>query len=150
MREALRALEFVVVIDVAMTESAREAHYVLPASSQYEKWEATFFGAPFHTETEYANTFTLRAPILDDIDAPGLVTHEHDRPVADRRAPEIAVVRNLGGKAYVGPDAPAEDTPSKDPSRAAGPKLIHSWAEADATAVARSRNFSVRLSSRYP
>src|SRR5208282_5332074 len=32
MREALRALEFVVVIDVAMTESAREAHYVLPAS----------------------------------------------------------------------------------------------------------------------
>src|SRR5258708_5897675 len=65
MREALRALEFVVVIDVAMTESAREAHYVLPASSQYEKAEATFFGAPFHTETDYANTFTLRAPVLD-------------------------------------------------------------------------------------
>ena len=65
MREALRALEFVVVIDVAMTESAREAHYVLPASSQYEKWEATFFGAPFHTETHYANSFTLRAPILE-------------------------------------------------------------------------------------
>ena len=67
MREALRALEFVVVIDVAMTESAREAHYVLPASSQYEKWEATFFGAPFQTETQYANTFTLRAPILAPI-----------------------------------------------------------------------------------
>ncbi|MGA8644777.1 molybdopterin-dependent oxidoreductase [Candidatus Binatus sp.] len=65
MREALRALEFVVVIDVAMTETAREAHYVLPASSQYEKWEATFFGAAVHTETDYANTFTLRAPILD-------------------------------------------------------------------------------------
>ena len=67
MREALRALEFVVVIDVAMTESAREAHYVLPASSQYEKWEATFFGAAFHAETQYANTFTLRAPILDPL-----------------------------------------------------------------------------------
>ena len=67
MREALQALEFVVVIDVAMSESAREAHYVLPASSQYEKWEATFFGAAFHTETQYANTFTLRAPILDPI-----------------------------------------------------------------------------------
>jgi len=63
--KALRALDFVVVIDVAMSETAREAHYVLPASSQYEKWEATFFGAAFHTETEYANTFTLRAPILD-------------------------------------------------------------------------------------
>ncbi|HXN13102.1 MAG TPA: molybdopterin-dependent oxidoreductase [Candidatus Acidoferrales bacterium] len=67
MREALRALEFVVVIDVAMSETAREAHYVLPSSSQYEKWEATFFGAAFHTETQYANTFTLRAPILDAI-----------------------------------------------------------------------------------
>jgi anaerobic selenocysteine-containing dehydrogenase len=67
MRKALQALEFVVVIDVAMTESAREAHYILPASSQYEKWEATFFGAPFHTDTHYANTFTLRAPILDPI-----------------------------------------------------------------------------------
>ena len=67
MREALRALEFVVVIDVAMSETAREAHYVLPASSQYEKWEATFFGAAFHTEKEFANTFTLRAPILEPI-----------------------------------------------------------------------------------
>jgi anaerobic selenocysteine-containing dehydrogenase len=67
MREALRALELVVVIDVAMTETAREAHYVLPASSQYEKWEATFFGAPFYTETEFGNTFTLRAPILDPL-----------------------------------------------------------------------------------
>ena len=67
MREALRALDFVVVIDVAMTETAREAHYVLPSSSQYEKWEATFFGAAFHTETDFANTFTLRAPILDAI-----------------------------------------------------------------------------------
>jgi len=67
MREALRALEFVVVIDVAMSETAREAHYVLPSSSQYEKWEATFFGAAFHTDTDFANTFTLRAPILDAI-----------------------------------------------------------------------------------
>jgi anaerobic selenocysteine-containing dehydrogenase len=50
-----------------MTETAREAHYVLPSSSQYEKWEATFFGAAFHTETDFANTFTLRAPILDAI-----------------------------------------------------------------------------------
>jgi anaerobic selenocysteine-containing dehydrogenase len=67
MREALRALKFVVVIDVAMSETAREAHYVLPSSSQYEKWEATFFGAAFHTDTDFANTFTLRAPILDAI-----------------------------------------------------------------------------------
>ena len=67
MREALRSLEFLVVIDVAMSETAREAHYVLPSSSQYEKWEATFFGSPYSTETDFANTFTLRAPIIEPL-----------------------------------------------------------------------------------
>ncbi len=61
-REAMRALQFSVVIDVAMTETAREASYVLPASSQYEKWEATFFTFEFPT-----NVFSLRAPILDPL-----------------------------------------------------------------------------------
>lgn len=46
-REALRALDTVVVIDVAMTETARLAHYVLPAATQYEKAEATFFNFDF-------------------------------------------------------------------------------------------------------
>jgi anaerobic selenocysteine-containing dehydrogenase len=62
MREALRALELVVVIDVAMTETAREAHYVLPAASQYEKWEATFFTLDFPR-----NVFQLRAPLLEPL-----------------------------------------------------------------------------------
>ena len=62
MREALRALELVVVIDVAMTETAREAHYVLPAASQYEKWEATFFTLDFPR-----NVFHLRAPLLEPL-----------------------------------------------------------------------------------
>jgi len=61
-REAMRALDFSVVLDVAMTETAREASYVLPCSSQYEKAEATFFGAGFPD-----NTFTLRAPIMDPL-----------------------------------------------------------------------------------
>lgn len=59
MREALDALECLVVIDVAMTETARHAHYVLPASSQFEKWEATFFNLEFPR-----NVFHLRAPIF--------------------------------------------------------------------------------------
>ncbi|HYL59258.1 MAG TPA: molybdopterin-dependent oxidoreductase, partial [Candidatus Acidoferrales bacterium] len=62
MREALTALDTVVVIDVAMTETAREADYVLPASSQFEKWEATFFAGEFPN-----NYFHLRAPILDPL-----------------------------------------------------------------------------------
>lgn len=58
-RDALAALEFVVVIDVAMTETARLADYVLPAASQFEKVEATFFNLEFPR-----NTFHLRHPLL--------------------------------------------------------------------------------------
>ncbi|MDQ1516879.1 MAG: hypothetical protein QOE80_2709, partial [Actinomycetota bacterium] len=65
MREALAALDLVVVIDVAMTETARLAHYVLPASTQYEKWEATFFNFEFPR-----NVFHLRAPLLEAPDGP--------------------------------------------------------------------------------
>lgn len=62
-REAMAALEFSVVIDVAMTETARHADIVLPAASQYEKWEATFFNfeAP-------DNIFTLRAPLFEPME----------------------------------------------------------------------------------
>ena len=61
-REALEALELVVVIDVAMTETARLADYVLPAASQYEKWEATFFNLEFPH-----NIFHLRHPLLEPL-----------------------------------------------------------------------------------
>jgi anaerobic selenocysteine-containing dehydrogenase len=64
-RRALAALDLVVVIDVAMTETARLAHYVLPASTQYEKWEATFFNFEFPR-----NVFHLRAPLLEPPDGP--------------------------------------------------------------------------------
>jgi anaerobic selenocysteine-containing dehydrogenase len=47
--KALAALDLCVVVDVAMTETARLAHYVLPASSQYEKTEFTLFNLEFPT-----------------------------------------------------------------------------------------------------
>jgi formate dehydrogenase len=59
MREALDALECVVVIDVAMTETAKHAHYILPAASQYEKVETTFFAGGFPN-----HTFLLRQPLF--------------------------------------------------------------------------------------
>jgi anaerobic selenocysteine-containing dehydrogenase len=80
MRAALEALELVVVIDVAMTETARQAHYVLPAASQYEKWEATFFTLEFPN-----NVFHLRPPLLDPL--PGTLPE----PEIHRR-----LVRSLG------------------------------------------------------
>ena len=61
-REAFEALDLVLVIDVAMTETARMADYVLPAASQYEKAEATFFNFEFPD-----NTFHLRRPLLEPL-----------------------------------------------------------------------------------
>ena len=62
MRQAIEALDFVAVIDVALTETARLADYVLPASSQYEKWEATFFTLEFPK-----NVFHLREPLFEPL-----------------------------------------------------------------------------------
>jgi anaerobic selenocysteine-containing dehydrogenase len=67
MRQALRSLEVSVVIDVAMTETARQADYVLPASSQFEKAEATFFNLEFPK-----NGFHLRHPLFSP--RPGTLT----------------------------------------------------------------------------
>ena len=61
-RAAMRAAELTVVIDVVHTETTEQADWILPASSQYEKAEATFFGANFP-----ANTFHLRQAILNHL-----------------------------------------------------------------------------------
>ena len=66
MRQALSSLELLVVIDVAMTETARLAHYVLPAPSQFEKHEATYFNLEFPK-----NTFHLRRPLFES--SPGVL-----------------------------------------------------------------------------
>jgi anaerobic selenocysteine-containing dehydrogenase len=58
-RRALPRLELMVTIDVALTETARLGHYVLPASSQLEKWETTFFQLEFPTQV-----CQLRRPLL--------------------------------------------------------------------------------------
>jgi len=65
MRAALESLDTLVVIDIAMTETARLADYVLPAPTQYEKWEATFFNFDFPH-----NVFHLRRPLLTPPDGP--------------------------------------------------------------------------------
>ena len=59
MTEAFRQLDLLVVIDPAMIEPARLAHYVLPVPIGYEKWEASSFSKG-HPEVY----FHLRPPVL--------------------------------------------------------------------------------------
>jgi anaerobic selenocysteine-containing dehydrogenase len=56
---AFAKLELLVVVDVALSETARLAHYVLPAATQFEKWECTGFNLEFPD-----NAFHLRHPIF--------------------------------------------------------------------------------------
>ncbi|MGB9149916.1 MAG: molybdopterin-dependent oxidoreductase [Burkholderiales bacterium] len=76
MREALRALELSVVIDVAFTETAAQADYVLPATSQFEKAEATFFNLEFPR-----NAFHLRQPLFPPRDGTLTEAEIHTRLV---------------------------------------------------------------------
>jgi anaerobic selenocysteine-containing dehydrogenase len=59
-KEAFKNLEVSVVLDVALTETARAADYVLPAPSQFEKTECAFF--TFGFPTPY---FHLRKPLVE-------------------------------------------------------------------------------------
>src|SRR3954454_17385870 len=96
MREAMATLDFSVVIDITMTETAQCADYVLPAPTQYEKHECTFFNLEFPE-----NVFQLRAPVVP-------------APAGPLGEPEIhrRLVRALGALAdedLAGlPEAPAE------------------------------------------
>jgi len=54
-KKAYKKLDLMVVVDVAMTETAKAAQYILPASNQFEKYEAAFFSE---------SIFHLRKPIL--------------------------------------------------------------------------------------
>ncbi len=101
MREAMRALEFSVVIDIAMTETAREASYVLPAASAYEKFECVFFQLDFPK-----NTFHVRHPVVEAL--PGTLTEPeiHTRLIEElggitsTHVTLLKTAAKLGRKAY--------------------------------------------------
>lgn len=95
--KALEALELVVVIDVAMTETARHADYVLPVATQYEKSEATFFNFEFPN-----NHFHLRHPVMKPpADADVLIEAEiHARLVEalEQMPPEVDALKQVVAK----------------------------------------------------
>lgn len=58
--DAFKSLDLLVSIEVAMTETARLAHYVLPGASAYEKFDGTFF-----TWTYPEIFFQMRKPVVE-------------------------------------------------------------------------------------
>ena len=134
-REALQSLELLVVVDVAMTETARLAHYVLPAASQFEKPEATFFNLEFPH-----NTFHLRHPLLEPLPgtlaepeiwarlvrALGVVDDQDLRPLrrAARRRPRrvcVGLPRRCRHEPVAGPGAAVRALRNARPDTARGP-----------------------------
>ena len=99
-REAMGACDLTVVVDIAFTETARLADYVLPASSQFEKWECTFFNFEFPH-----NVFQLRAPLLDPL--PGTLPEPeiYARVIRELGAADDGVIARLRAAASAGPDA---------------------------------------------
>ena len=133
MREAMRALDVSVCIDVFMTETARECDYVLPATTQFEKFEATFFNFEYPK-----NYFHLRRPVLDPPAGPLPEPEIHARLVAAlgllddgvvealRRAAERSRVRVRGARS----PRRRPPTPGSPPSRR--PALPHARRDAAA------------------
>ncbi len=103
-RESLRALDCLVVIDVAMTETARLADWVLPASSQYEKAEATFFNFEFPN-----NYFHLRRPLMAPPEGPLSEAEIHTRLVEALGALDDETVAALTAAAADGLDRYAQE-----------------------------------------
>lgn len=62
MRKALKALDLLVVIEVAMTETAKEADYILPAKNSYETYDFNTFAMTYPEIVCH-----LRHPILDSV-----------------------------------------------------------------------------------
>lgn len=60
---AFEKLDLLVVVDVAMTETARLADYILPAASQFEKLEASGFNLEFPE-----NFFHLRHAVFEPLE----------------------------------------------------------------------------------
>jgi anaerobic selenocysteine-containing dehydrogenase len=57
---AFAKLDLLVTVEIAMTETAVLSHYVLPAKSPFEKWDATFFQRNY---PEYY--FHMRPPVTE-------------------------------------------------------------------------------------
>jgi len=100
MKQALSALDFLVVIDVALTETARLADYVLPVTTQFEKPEFTFFNIEYP-----ANFFHVRRPIIEPPEGPLAEPEIHARLVEAMGGLPVEELESLRAAATEGRDA---------------------------------------------
>lgn len=103
-RAAFEALDLLVVVDVGLSETARLAHYVLPAASQFEKWETAVFTPHFPD-----NVLKVRPPMFDMPD--GLRTEQQiytellrrlGKLPPDDRVRELRAMAESSRSAYMG------------------------------------------------
>ncbi len=76
--QAFSQLELLVVCELAMTETAKFAHYVLPAKSGYESWDGTFFAWTWPDIY-----FQMRRPVVE-AEGEGLEIGEIHMRIADK------------------------------------------------------------------
>jgi len=88
--QAFRQLDLLVTIEIAMTETARLSHYVLPARSAFEKWDATFFSLTF-PEVH----FQLRHPSCEPLGEP-----LEEGEIYLRLAKELGILPNIPASLY--------------------------------------------------
>ena len=109
MREAFAALDLLVVIDVAMTETARLADYVLPAPTQFEKYEATFFNFDFPR-----NILHLRHPVATRTRGTARRARDPRPPRRSRRGPDRAGLRTAARSRRAGAGRVRRSVPAVD------------------------------------
>lgn len=98
-REAFGALDLSVVVDVAMTETARCADFVLPAASQFEKWELSLFTMHFPH-----NHCQLRAPLIPPLAGTKAEPDIYAEIIDRLEIVDPAVIGQLRAAAEIGPE----------------------------------------------
>jgi anaerobic selenocysteine-containing dehydrogenase len=96
---AFQQLDLLVVVDVAMTETARLAHYILPAASQFEKMEATAFNLEF-PENFFHLRHPLFAPFKASLPEPEIYTQLLEKMgILPKKLPFLSTIASLEPKA---------------------------------------------------
>ena len=98
---AFEKLDLLVVVDVAMTETARLADYVLPAASQFEKLEASGFNLEF-PENFFHLRHALFEPLEESLPEPEIYTRLLEKmDLIPRSFPILSVAASLSRSAYL-------------------------------------------------